>query len=170
MIPLFLGFTLVNILCLGVTAALGYRSLSDIGASKGIHILAGALSTLVCCGVHCVVFTYFIATAKWVQHAVLVKQLDANLIRPTRSFKLQAFPAALCAMGIVFLTAILGAARDNYGIPRIWHHAFALVALAVNVIVALIELRAIARNGRLIDQILARVNAAAVAPAGSPLQ
>ena len=158
MISLFLGLTLVNLLCLGTATALGYMSIADAGQSKGMHILAGALGTLVCVGVHCVVFTYFIATAKWIQHAVLVKRLDASLAEPTRSFKMQAFPAALLAMAIVFATAILGAARDNYGIPRAWHHSFAIAALVVNLIVAAVEYRAIARNGRLIDSILARIN------------
>ncbi|MEO6435375.1 MAG: hypothetical protein ABIP55_06390 [Tepidisphaeraceae bacterium] len=157
MIPLFVGLTLVNLIGLGVTTALGYSSLRSGGEIKPAHILAGALATLACCGVHCVAFTYFIATAKWVQHAVLVKRLDPALAAPTRSFKRQAFPAALAAMAIVFATAVLGAARDNYGIPRIWHHAFALVALAVNVGVAIVEYRAIARNGLLIDSILATI-------------
>jgi hypothetical protein len=166
MLPLFLGLTLVNLLCLGVATALGYMSLSDAGESKGMHILAGALATLVCIAVHCVVFTYFIATAKWVRHAVLVKQLDASLARPTRSFKMQAFPAALVAMAVVFAAAILGAARDNYGIPRVWHHSFAIAALAVNVIVAAVEYRAIARNGRLIDVILKQIHCRAAAAGG----
>ena len=165
MIPLFLGLTLVNLLCLGTATALGYMSLSDAGESKGAHVLAGALGTLVCVGVHCVVFTYFIATAKWVQHAVLVKHLDASLVAPTRSFKMQAFPAALLAMAIVFATAVLGAARDNYGIARGWHHGFAIASLAVNVAVAAVEYRAIARNARLIDTVLARVESASLAPA-----
>jgi hypothetical protein len=166
MIPLFLGLTLVNLLCLGTATALGYMSLNNAGESKGMHILAGALATLVCVGVHCVVFTYFIATAKWVQHAVFVKQLDAALAEPTRSFKMQAFPAALVAMAVVFAAAILGAARDNYGIPRVWHHSFAIAALAVNVIVAAVEYRAIARNGRLIDVILEQIHCRAAAAGG----
>ena len=169
MIPLFIGLTLVNLLCLGTATALGYMSLGDAGESKGMHILAGALATLVCVGVHCVVFTYFMATAKWVQHAVLVKQLDASLAEPTRSFRIQTFPAALAAMGMVFVTAILGAARDNYGISRAWHHSFALAALAVNVIVAAVEYRAIARNGRLIDSILEQIQCRAASdPAPTP--
>jgi hypothetical protein len=165
MIPVFLGLTLVNLLCLGTATTLGYMSPGNAGESKGMHILAGALGTLVCVGVHCVVFTYFIATAKWIQHAVLVKHLDASLATPTRSFKMQAFPAALLAMAIVFVTAILGAARDNYGIPRVWHHSFAIASLAVNLIVAAIEYRAIARNGQLIDSILARINSPGTAAA-----
>jgi hypothetical protein len=138
-------------------------SLRGVGGPemKGWHILAGAMATIVCCGVHCVVFTYFIATAKWVQHAIAVKKLDPQLATPTRSFKMQAFPAALAAMAIVFAAAIAGAARDNYGISRTWHHAMAIVAVATNLIVAMIECRAISRNGRLIDGILRQISSVA---------
>ena len=155
MIPLFVGLSLVNLLCLGVTMALGYWAPAT---QRHLHILAGALTTIVCCGVHCVVFTYFIATAKWVQHAVAVKRLDPALTTPTRSFKRQAFPAALLAMASVFLAAVLGAARDNYATPLIWHHATAIFAVLVNLAVSAVEYRAIARNGRLIDIVLARIN------------
>lgn len=157
MISLFIGLTLVNLICLGVTAALGY---GWIAAGRNMHILAGALSTLVCVGVHCVVFTYFIATAKWIQHAVLVKRLDPSLTAPTRSFKMQAFPAALAAMASVFAAAVLGAARDNAYVSVPWHHIPAVASIGVNVIVALIEYRAIDRNGRLIDAILAQIGTA----------
>jgi hypothetical protein len=78
MIPLFLGLTAFNLLALSVATTLGY------GVSFGrnwasYHQLAGALAAIACCGVHCVVFTYFIATAKWIQHAVTVKKLDPAL-------------------------------------------------------------------------------------------
>src|SRR4051812_14355943 len=125
MIPLFLGITIVNLLCLALSAALGYMSLRGADV-KSWHILAGALATIVCCGVHCIVFTYFIATAKWVQHAVTVKKLDPAVTLPTRSFKMQAFPAALAAMAVVFAAAVAGAARDNYDIPRLYHHGLAI--------------------------------------------
>src|SRR5690242_13501934 len=116
MIPLFLGFSAANILCLAVTAALGYGVSSGRHSWSTYHQLAGVLATIVCCGVHCVVFTYFVATAKWVQHAILVKQLDIALAEPTRSFKAHAFPAALLAMASVCLAAFIGAATFGYGL------------------------------------------------------
>src|SRR3954465_14143719 len=97
MIPLFLALTAVNLLALCSTAALGY-GVSNGHAWSSYHQLAGGLSTIVCCAVHCVVFTYFMATSKWVQHAVTVKRLDDALVAPTRSFKAHAFPAAILAM------------------------------------------------------------------------
>ncbi|HZN68978.1 MAG TPA: hypothetical protein VFB66_27100, partial [Tepidisphaeraceae bacterium] len=96
--------------------------------------------------------------AKWVQHAIAVKHLDPALAAPTRSFKAQAFPAAVLAMAVVFVTAVLGAAADNFhGRWPAWHHALAVTSLAVNAMVAVVEYRAIERNGRLIDGILEKV-------------
>jgi hypothetical protein len=161
MIPLFLGLTAVNLLCLAITAFLGY-GVSSGRAWGTYHQLFGALATIVCCAVHCIVFTYFIATAKWIQHAVTVKQLDPELMAPTRSFKAQAFPAALSAMAIVCLTAFVGAATFSYGLRPIYHHVMALLCLALNLVVAAIEYRAIARNAALIDRILATINPATV--------
>src|SRR5688500_5964595 len=156
MLSLFLALTAFNLLCLLLTAALGYTH----GGSDATqwHALAGVVATITCCAVHCVVFTYFIATAKWVQHAVTVKRLDPSLVAPTRSFKMQAFPAALLAMASVFIAAILGAARVNYDISPAWHHVAAWVAIAINAGVALVEYGAIARNGRLVDSVLDKIN------------
>ena len=165
MLSLFLALTAFNLLCLLLTAALGYTH----GGSDATqwHALAGVVATITCCAVHCVVFTYFIATAKWVQHAVSVKQLDPSLVAPTRSFKLQAFPAALLAMAVVFATALSGAANVSYGVSPTYHHVVAWVAVATNVLVAVTEYRAIARNGRLIQGILTQINAASPTPAGA---
>jgi hypothetical protein len=161
MIPLFIGLTLVNLLGLCTAGALGYASRHGHAVGPW-HILAGAMAALVCCGVHCVVFTYFVATAKWVQHAVTVKRLDPAIATPTRSFRTQAFPGAMLAIAVVFLTAFVGAAADNYHGPwHAWHHVLAILSLATNVLVAFIEYRAIDRNSRLIDGVLARIGATA---------
>src|SRR3982750_714283 len=157
MSPLFLGLTALNLLCLGTATVLGYAFGGT--ARGGQHILAGAVSTLVCCGVHCVVFTYFVATAKWVRHAIDVRRLDPTLAAPTRSFRAQAFPAAMGSIAAVLLAAFSGAAADNYhGAAGAWHHGLVLVAIVVNAIAAAVEYRAIARNGRLIDGVLEKIN------------
>ena len=160
MIPLFIGLTLVNLLGLCAAAALGYAAKAGHAVGPW-HVLSGALAALACVAVHCVVFTYFAATAKWVRHAIEVKRLDPRLAAPTGSFKAQAFPAALLAMAASFAAAVLGAGADNYrGGWSAAHHAAAVGAIAVNLLVAAIEYRAISRNGRLIDEVLAKVAAA----------
>jgi len=167
MIPLFLAFSAVNLLGLVATLALGYGVSDGQRHLATYHQLAGIFATIVCCGVHCVVFTYFIATAKWVQHAITVKHLDEALAAPTRSFKAHAFPAALLAMASVCAAAFIGAATVGYAIRPIYHHVAALLAVLVNASVAAVEYNAIRRNGRLIDDILARVNSGDVRPAAA---
>ena len=160
MIPLFLALTSINLLCLGTAAVVGYLGASGDPFFRPWHTITGVMATMTCCAVHCIVFTYFMATAKWVQHAVNVKRLDPALTAPTRSFRAQAFPAALLAIAVVFATAVLGAAHENYAIPRNWHELAAFVALGINAIVAGVEYRAISRNGRLIDDVLERIGQA----------
>jgi len=157
MITLFLGLTAANLLFLAAAAAMGYAGLTS-ATFRPYHPLAGALAALGCVAVHCVVFTYFIATAKWVQHAVSVKHLDPGLTVPTRSFRAQAFPAALLAIAATFAAAIYGAYTDAYARDPSIHHVFALAAIAINLLVAAVEYRAIARNAALIDTILAQIN------------
>jgi hypothetical protein len=157
-IPLFLGLTLFNLICLLVTASLGYGVLFAGAKYAPYHQLTGSLATVACCAVHCVVFTYFIATAKWVQHAIDVKRLDQSLAAPTRSFRKQAFPAAILAMSLVFITAVVGVATFSYRIRPIWHHTLSWVSIVVNLLVAVVEYRAIVRNGALIDSILTQIH------------
>ena len=158
MIPLFLGLTGFNLLSLTTAASLGYAVMFAGTRFSPYHQLAGALAAIACCAVHCVVFTYFIATAKWAQHALEVKHLDPTLANPTRSFKAQAFPAALLAMAVVFFTAVMGVITFSYGLNSIWHQLLAIGSLVINVGVSVVEYRAIVKNGLLIDAILHKVN------------
>ena len=105
------------------------------------------------------VFTYFIATGKWIEHAILVKQLDPKIALPTRTFKAAAFPAALGSMTLAITTAIIGAAVDNQYLSPAWHHVLAMLLLVGNLGAAFVEYRAIRDNGVLIDTILAQIGA-----------
>ena len=158
MISLFLGLTLANLTALLATIGLGYAGSAGSAELRSWHMLAGILAVLLCIAVHCVVFTYFIATAKWIQHAVTIKHLDEQFTHPTRSFKAQAFPAALTAILAVFITAIFGAATDNHVVSVTWHHLLALTAFAVNLGAAAVEYQAIRRNGDLIDRLLSQIS------------
>jgi hypothetical protein len=151
MTVLFLGLMLANFICLIATAAVGYAGLTSW------HRLFGALSAIVCCGVHCVVFTYFIATGKWIAHAILVKRLEPAVAEPTRPLRRAAFAAALGVITLAITTAIVGAAVDNQYLAPAWHHMLAMVLLAGNVIAAVVEYRSIRDNGVVIDGILARI-------------
>src|SRR5206468_12675311 len=93
-----------------------------------------------------------------IPHAVSVKQAPESSIAPTRSFRAQALPAARLAMCSVCAAAVVGVITFSYRInPRV-HLITSIVAIAINAIVALIEYRAITRNGALIDGILEQIN------------
>jgi len=106
-----------------------------------------------------VVFTYFVATGKWVGHAILVKQLDPKLAEPIRPLRRAAFAAALGVITLAVITAIVGAAVDNQYVSPVWHHLMAVGLLAGNLVAAAVEYRSIRDNGLVIDGILARINA-----------
>src|SRR3954469_21969838 len=152
MTVLFLGLMLANFACLIATAVVGY------GGWMHWHRLFGALAALVCCGVHCVVFTYFIATGKWIEHAILVKQLKPQVALPTRPLRKAAFAAALSVITLAIATAIIGAAVDNFYLSASLHHVLAMLLLAGNCVAAVVEYRCVRDNGVIIDGILARIN------------
>ena len=152
MTVLFMGLMLANFICLIGTAAVGYAGVMHW------HRVFGALAAMVCCGVHCVVFTYFIATGKWIEHAILVKQLEPAIALPTRPLRRGAFAAALSVIMVAIATAIVGAAVDNQYLSPAWHHVMAMVLLAGNVLAAIVEYRCIRDNGLIIGGILKRIN------------
>jgi hypothetical protein len=160
MIVLFLGLMLANFVLLIGTAMLGYMGMS--GGIGSWHRLAGALAAMVCCGVHCVVFTYFVATGKWVAHAILVKGLEPKLAEPIGPLRRGAFVAALSVIGLTIATAIVGAAVDNQYLSPPWHQVLAILLLAGNGVAAFVEYRCIRDNGLVIDAILARINSPSV--------
>ena len=152
MTVLFLGLMLANFFCLIATAVVGYAGLMHW------HRVFGALATIVCCGVHCVVFTYFIATGKWIEHAILVKGLEPRIAEPTRPLRRGAFAAALSVIALAIATAIVGAAVDNQYLSAVWHHVLAMGLLVANGVGAIVEYRCIRENGIVIDGLLARIN------------
>ncbi len=160
MIQLFAFLTTLNIAALIATAALGYSAVGRAIPAQ-IHTVSGVLAAILCVAVHCVVFTYFMATNKWAEHAVLVKGLDPALYAPSRRLRSRAFAAALIAMGAVFTAAMFGAWADaNQSAPTI-HQFVALGAIFINLLAALVEAGSIQGNGRLIDGILMRINSPA---------
>jgi hypothetical protein len=154
MIKLFTVLTVANWTGLLVALALGQTAARQWTAPQ-VHALSGIVAALLCCGVHCAVFTYFIATAKWVRHACTVKGLSDAFVQPTASFKAQAFPAALLAMASAFAAALSGVMVENDGAWPLWHALLSWAALAINGVVAWVEYAAIVRNANLIDQVLA---------------
>src|SRR5262249_34730031 len=117
--------------------------------------LSGAILTLL---VHCLIFTYFLGTGRWVKEVGIAYYLpDAPLPRLTRTLKRQTFPPALAAMLVTIAAAAAGAGVHVREWPWYVHGSLASLSLIVNLAAFVIEFRNVRINGGIIEQVLAEV-------------
>src|SRR3954464_15767919 len=154
-----------NLLALAATFVVGV--LSQLRGSRLdagdptflLHIDLGILSCLTTLGVHCLVFTYFLATGRWVKEVALLYALpDAPLPRRTRDLKRQAFPPALLAMLVPIAAAAAGAGRQTQDWPWFLHALLAVATLAVNVWAYRIEYVCVRTNLEVLAQVMREVD------------
>ncbi len=119
-----------------------------------VHFLCGLFSGVVTLLVHCMIFTYFLGTGRWVKEVTLAYDLpDAPLHKTTRELKRKTFPPALFAMLSVMAAAFAGGGRMLQGWPYQIHLLLAVAAIAVNFWAYWVEVRGLRAN----DAILAGV-------------
>src|SRR5262249_7176432 len=92
-------------LSLSFTFALGCCSKLTCGLHAGrgsafmLHFLFGLFTAVGTLLVHCLIFTYFLGTGRWVKEVTLAYDLpDEPWHKRTRELKRQTFPPALAAM------------------------------------------------------------------------
>src|SRR5438045_6927179 len=119
MTRIFTILAAVDTLLLFLSYGLGVASkLSDGVKTAGhptfwFHFLLGLTTALMTLLVHCLIFTYFLGTGRWVKEVKLAYDLsDAPLPRLTRDLKRRVFPPALFAMLTAIATGAAGAAAQ----------------------------------------------------------
>jgi hypothetical protein len=140
-----------------VTFGVGLYSASlpgDPGAARGslLHFTLGLFTSLGALLVHCIIFTYFLGTGRWVKEVGFAYNLpDANYPKTTRELKRTVFPAALFAMLITIATAAAGGGLHT----GVWHWSVHLALGALTVLINLwafrIELRCLNANAQVIE-------------------
>jgi hypothetical protein len=123
------------------------------------HFLLGLSAAVVTLLVHCLIFTYFLGTGRWVKEVKLAYDIpDAPLPRLTRDLKRRVFPPALFAMLTVIATGAAGAAA-HVGVSR-WevHAGLATAALAVNGWAFRLEYACLKTNGWILAEVLELVD------------
>ena len=167
MLPLFLGITAVNILLLAGVFGLGLEATDAQSGPSGLyalHITLGITSGLVCALTHTAVYTYFMATSRWLQAAADKADLDpAWFVAGALARKTRALFVALAAILLTGAAIFAGAGSDptmNQLWPPAVHRLLAAAALAVNLASAWIEFGLIADQGRRMDKVLTILNAA----------
>jgi hypothetical protein len=160
MIRIFSVLASANALALLLSFAFGAMSMQRGGLDNkndlifNVHFLCGLFAGVVTLLVHCMIFTYFLGTGRWVKEVTLAYDLpDAPLHKTTRELKRKAFPPALFAMLSVMATAFAGGGRMLQGWPYEIHLLLAIAAIGVNFWAYWVEIRSLRAN----DVILAGV-------------
>lgn len=158
--------TLAIVLTIGLlaTIAVGFLSFfTELSERKKdlfiIHFYFGLATALGVLLVHCLIFTYFLGTGRWVKEVGIAYGLpDENLPRITRELKRGTFPPALFSMLITIATAAAGAGAQLQEWPWFVHATLAFLTLAINLWAFRIEHRNLTKNAWVIEEVLREVD------------
>ena len=165
MTRIFLTLAAADFLSLTLTFALGcWSKLTDgLHASAGsvylLHFLFGLFTAVGTLLVHCLIFTYFLGTGRWVKEVTLAYDLpDEPWHKRTRELKRQTFPPALAAMLVTIVTAAAGAGAQLQAWPWTVHFTLGIATLLVNAWAIRLEYRNVRINAATLDEVLAEVD------------
>jgi len=164
MFHIFLTLASLDTALLLTSFALGTVSKLQDGIHTGdriywFHFLVGLCAAVVTLLVHCIIFTYFLGTGRWVKEVKLAYQLDDDpLPRLTRDLKRRVFPPALFAMLAAIFTGAAGAAAHVQAWPWPVHGSLATLTVIVNLWAFRLEYHCLQINGRVLDDVLREVD------------
>jgi hypothetical protein len=123
-----------------------------------VHFTLGLFTALFALLVHCIIFTYFLGTGRWVKEVGLAYRLpDAVYPKETRELKRTAFPPALFSMLSIIATAAAGAGRQL----QLWHWGIhltlAVLAILINLWAFRVEYRCLSTNAAVIEGVMNEV-------------
>src|SRR5262249_12602518 len=117
-----------------------------------VHFYLGLTTALGILLVHCLIFTYFLGTGRWVKEVGLAFGFPVTgFPRLTRELKRGTFPPALAAMLTGIATAAAGAGAQLQAWPWPIHASLAFLTLFVNLWAFHIEYRSLALNAQVIQ-------------------
>jgi hypothetical protein len=159
--------TLASLNALGLLASfvVGLTSMFRHGVSHPedptyqIHFLLGLFTAIGTLLVHCIIFTYFLGTGRWVKEVTLAYALpDEPWHKQTRELKRATFPVALAAMLIAIGTVAAGAGAQLGVWPWFVHGSLAVITLVVNCWAFVLEYRNVSANADVIQAVLGEVD------------
>src|SRR5262249_29108359 len=153
------GLALVASFVTGIASKLGDSVRRPDDPTFLIHFNLGLFTAIGTLLVHCLIFTYFLGTGRWVKEVGLAYGLpDAQLPRLTRELKRATFPVALLAMLVTIATSAAGAGVQLQEWSWVVHFLLALATLAVNAWAFAVEYQSVRTNAWVIDAVLAEVD------------
>src|SRR5262249_54432552 len=119
------------------------------------HFHLGLWTSIGALLVHCIIFTYFLGTGRWVKEVTIAYRLpDAPLHKTTRELKRATFPPALFSMLIAIFTSAAGAGVLFQSWPWYCHAAGAALTVLINLWAFRVEIRNLGMNVRIIEAVL----------------
>ena len=160
MVRLFIGLSSAHLLLLCGVFMLGLWAGQDLSLRQG-HIMLGIGAAVMTAFTHVAVFTYFMATAKWLIAATAKADLEPHrFVQPAYHRKGRSLVLAMTAIMVTFAAVFAGAAVDTIReVPPALHLGAALAAILANLVCAAGECRLIRQQGALMDQALEALNA-----------
>jgi hypothetical protein len=165
MTRIFSTLALLNTVALLATYLVGVASklrdgvLHPEDAAYLVHFVLGLFTAVGTLLVHCLIFTYFLGTGRWVKEVTLAYGLpDEPWHKETRELKRKAFPPALIAMLITIAAAAAGAGAQLQEWRWEVHGSLATLALLVNLGAFALEYRYVSRNAVVLDGVLHEVD------------
>ena len=126
----------------------------------GIHLLFSLLTVVVLLGVHSIVYTYFMATARWAKEVVRVYQLPEWFVAQAMRNKRRSFRFIFGSMTAIAIAAWLGAAADTRGAAYTpWHLGAVALMIAFNLGSFGVEYAGIVSHARLLLELKSQADA-----------
>lgn len=123
------------------------------------HFLFGLTAGMVTLLVHCLIFTYFLGTGRWVKEVKLAYGLpDEPLPKLTRELKRRVFPPALYSMLTAVATGAAGAAAQMKVWPWYVHFTLATFTVLVNMWAFRVEYRCLMLNVGVLEDVMLAVD------------
>jgi hypothetical protein len=124
-----------------------------------IHFVLGLCTALAILLVHCIIFTYFLGTGRWVKEVGLAYKLpDGGLPKLTRELKRATFPPALFSMLIAIAAAASGAGAQLQAWHWSIHATLAFLTVLINLWAFGVEYRNVTINAGVIRDVLLEVD------------
>lgn len=119
------------------------------------HLFLSIAATLLACFVHSLAMFYFIGTGRDIKEGCrsLPAEQAAAFVGRTRAFKARVFPAATYSTGLLMAAAILGGGVHTGALPAWVHWGLAGAGFAWSLQAFRLEVRAMAENRALIDEV-----------------
>lgn len=166
---IFLTLSTLANLCLAWAFWLGWsiddprsRSIQAQAAVTWHLLVAVFLAGVIVLLAHAVALTYFMGTGRWIEETCDAYSLGPAARQENIRLKYRALPGMVTCILLVLATGAFGAVSDpaaNFQMaaaPTI-HFALASITLSGNILASWMEYVCIARNGRIVKEVLAEV-------------